>query len=120
VLLWALGCLTGLIVSPDLDVDDGFIGFHFIRSIFGRFPAWLYQMFWKPYALLVPHRSFFSHSIFGTFFRLMYIMAIPLVVCLWLGIPMPYLSIDALWFVGGLFLSDLLHVAMDYVSKEMQ
>ena len=74
VLYMALGSLSNILLSPDLDLDEGYIGIHMIRTYFGDLPAWIWQMIWKPYARLMPHRSVRSHfPVISTAIRLGYI-----------------------------------------------
>jgi len=71
--LYVAGCITGLLLTPDLDLNNGNISDTFIRRAFP--PAqWLWRLFWTPYAILLPHRSLFSHFPFlGTLLRIGYI-----------------------------------------------
>ena len=43
-----VGILSGLILSPDLDVDDGFIGLAHLRRVpfVGTPLAWMWRAFW--------------------------------------------------------------------------
>lgn len=66
---WSVGVghlLGSLFLSPDLDLAQS-----------DASQRWrLLKRFWKPYQLLVPHRSPLSHSaIFGTAIRLAYLLA---------------------------------------------
>jgi uncharacterized metal-binding protein len=73
---YVAGCVVGILVSPDMDVDKGNISDQIIRKI-SRPAQWLWRLFWTPYALLVPHRHFISHfPIFGTVLRVGYIFLI--------------------------------------------
>jgi uncharacterized metal-binding protein len=70
----AIGCLLGLFLSPDADVDSGHIGFHYVRKVFGRGGLWVWQQWWMPYQISIKHRSFWSHApIVGTVVRLLYL-----------------------------------------------
>lgn len=69
------GCLLGLIIEPDLDVD------HITQSE-GRVIrklgciGYAYASLWMIYALAIPHRSWVSHlPPFGTIFRTVYLLA---------------------------------------------
>lgn len=109
------GVLTGLILSPDLDVDDGFIGLAHIRRIgcVGGVLSGIWRAFWYPYSKLVPHRSHISHSIiFGTAFRVMYLFIPVLAVNLFIPFGLP--SWFGMWFVG-LCISDAVHIFMDWM-----
>lgn len=74
--LYVAGCLVGLLVMPDMDVDGGNISDFFIRKV-SRLAQWLWRAFWSPYAKLVPHRHFVSHfPVIGTLLRIGYIFLI--------------------------------------------
>jgi uncharacterized metal-binding protein len=66
-----VGILSGLVISPDLDVDHGFIGLAHLRRLPGGIVvSYAWRAFWYPYSKIVPHRSHISHSIiFGTLAR---------------------------------------------------
>lgn len=120
------GTLAGLFLTPDLDIDAGSMSEEEVRRIspFGENIWWVY---WYPYRILIPHRSFLSHfPIIGTLGRLLY-LSIPYLIItgityfiapgvfgllalagLWL-IFFPYFQM----FVLGLAGSDLLHFFMD-------
>lgn len=112
------GCLSGLIISPDLDVDSGFYGLYIIRRATGGTLAFVWQVFWWPYSRIVPHRSFWSHSyIFGTLIRLCYLL-LPILAIMWLvKIPLPSPTWEMFWFVAGLSISDGLHITMDKLTE---
>lgn len=110
------GILTGLIVSPDLDLDNGFIGFAHIRRV-NRVVSLLWRGFWYPYAKVIKHRNYISHSIFfGTVARVAY-MAIPLLILNYHGVEMQFPSWAGAWFVG-LCLSDALHIILDNLQPK--
>lgn len=71
--LYVAGCFTGLLITPDLDINNGNISDTFIRRAFP--PAQIvWRLFWTPYAILLPHRSPLSHFPFlGTLLRIGYI-----------------------------------------------
>lgn len=111
------GTMTGLFLSPDLDVNAGCIVFENFRYVFGTPLGTVWRLFWWPYAKLVPHRSFVSHAPFiGTLLRVSYIVAVASVT----NIVFKWPSLDLLksqyflyWFVG-LCASDLIHILMDF------
>lgn len=73
---YVAGCVIGVLVSPDMDVDKGNISDQMIRKV-SRPAQFLWRLFWTPYALLVPHRNFISHfPIFGTLVRIGYVFII--------------------------------------------
>lgn len=110
------GTLVGLILTPDLDVDDGCISNHIVRATTNRPIAWLWSAFWKPYGLLIPHRSRLSHMpLLGTALRLAYLSILPALFFWFAGdvYARPPFPIWAPWAVGGLALADTLHYLMD-------
>jgi len=109
------GCLAGLLLSPDLDVDQGSISMKFARRSFGCLVGLIWAIYWKPYSAIIPHRSWLSHlPVISTALRLLY-MALPYLAWQWwqtrqIGFTLPD------WFYLaflGLCLSDLAHWAMD-------
>lgn len=113
-----VGILSGLILSPDLDVDDGFIGLAHLRRVpaVGNVISGCWQAFWYPYSRLTPHRSHISHSIlFGTCLRVAYLL-IPLLAINFLGVPIKLPTGFGMWFIG-LCLADALHIILDYTVK---
>lgn len=72
--MFAIGCLLGLIVEPDLDVNHVTESERKMIKVFGPL-AYLWIGLWLPYALIVPHRSILSHMpILGTAIRLVYLL----------------------------------------------
>lgn len=70
------GCVVGLLVTPDLDIDKGNISDSFLRKVFPPI-QWVWRTIWFPYAKLLPHRSPLSHfPILGTLLRIGYIFLI--------------------------------------------
>lgn len=69
----ALGCLFGLYMDPDLDQEMvtssrwRVIKMELLGIPVGKFIGSIWTMIWFPYALAMPHRSFWSHApIVGT------------------------------------------------------
>lgn len=83
----AIGSMTGILISPDLDVDAKNISTAIIKKRTGWFGAKLWDMLWHNYRLSFKHGRFASHfPIFGTFVRLAYIyfvFVIPAVFIWW-------------------------------------
>ena len=76
----AASCLAGIALSPDTDVDGGYIGHYYARKIFGKPGEWYYNGIMKPYQLSFKHRSFWSHfPLISTLLRLTY-MAMPFII----------------------------------------
>lgn len=111
------GVLSGLIPSPDLDCDDGFIGFAHLRRVgcVGSILSGLWRAYWYPYAKATPHRSHISHSIFfGTVVRVFYLI-LPVLAVNLLGVPVSIPQWFGMWF-AGLCLSDALHIILDNLA----
>ena len=73
---YAAGCLIGIFVMPDLDVDNGNITDTIIRRV-SRPAQKLWRLIWTPYSKLIPHRSPLSHMpVLGTLLRIGYIFLI--------------------------------------------
>ncbi len=114
----SVGILSGLILSPDLDVDDGFIGLSHLRRmpVVGTALSWIWRAFWWPYSKTVPHRSAISHApIVGTVLRVGY-LTLPLLVMNFMGVPMTLPTGFGRWFIG-LCLADGLHIILDWTVK---
>lgn len=109
-----LGCLAGVFLSPDLDVDHGYIGDAIIRNKLGRFPGFLWKVYWWPYAKLVPHRSWVSHlPLISTIIRAAYVF--------WWVLLIPNISeywIICTWFLAGLVLVDFNHFVLDILQPD--
>lgn len=116
----AAGCLLGIIVTPDLDVDQPVRSHYVVLRRFGPVIAAVWRMVWLPYGLAIRHRSWVSHMpVIGTFIRAAYLACIGWLL-LWAadragavlpstkGIPplIPYALM-------GLAVSDALHWAAD-------
>jgi len=113
-LLAGLGCLAGIVLSPDLDQEGvSRTEWRIIRATFGV--GWLWPLATWPYARLMPHRSIWSHApVIGTLGRVAYFGAL-VAVALRLGGVTVYQD-DVMWlvpFIAGLAVSDTLHWLMD-------
>lgn len=114
------GLIMGWLVSPDADQE----GSNYEEQrwqgvpIIGWFLYLALRMVWLPYAMIIPHRSLWSHGILlGTLGRMAYVALI-----LWLIPPArPWIS----WLMGqpvllwglimGWAVQDALHIALDLV-----
>jgi uncharacterized metal-binding protein len=128
------GVLSGIFISPDMDVDDGNISYMYMRNV-GM--EWYWSFLWRPYALVMHHRGWSHFPIFSTIYRLIYLCfpvtillsafggkrvaffptllaqltAIPfLSLFIFLGFYYPDLLI---WATCGLIAADLLHLLFD-------
>ena len=113
--LAGLGCMVGVIITPDLDQEGiNMVEWQIVKKTKGLGFLWL--MFWYPYAIAVPHRAFISHfPLVGTFVRLLYIAIIPVGALVFYD--KAALILDALpyifKFAVGLAISDFLHWIFD-------
>ena len=106
-----VGIFSGLLLTPDLDVDKGCIANHIIRStpVVGEPLEWLWSRYWMPYSAFAKHRGILSHSIIvSSIVRLCY--------AFWWMALIPgtrfYYS-----FAVGLMISDAAHILMDMWSE---
>lgn len=110
------GCLLGLVISPDLDVNDRIYAHHLVQREAGRLPALAWRWIWLPYSRLVPHRHWVSHTpLVGTSLRLGYLALIAWFLLALFGHPWPWTELPA-WApltVIGLAASDALHFSAD-------
>lgn len=118
---FGLGCLTGLVLTPDLDVDHGSYSHRIVGRTAGQLARWIWWMMWWPYARLIPHRSFWSHfPVLGTLLRLVYLAGGPLLLLWSLNALYPH-SFPALpgwhplfnWIFAGLATVDAQHTLLD-------
>ena len=137
------GCLAGLILTPDLDIERkthahsvvARLGRELGETISKRGSIWggaigealafVWWAFWWPYGKLVPHRSIWSHGpIIGTLGRLLYLFCLPVLIWWLLALtgPLspPYVVLpakSALLRQGvlGLAISDALHTLFDWL-----
>jgi uncharacterized metal-binding protein len=115
------GTLAGLLLTPDLDIDEGCISNDIVRHSAGRRVEQLWALFWRPYGLMLPHRSKLSHlPLLGTALRLVYIAILPALIWWFTTFSartgmLPHLSVPiwVWWAFGGLVLADTLHYLMD-------
>lgn len=118
-----VGCMSGTLLSGDLDVDQGNISLYLLRKIpvIGYFLEKLWWIYWWPYRKIIPHRSPISHwPIFSTLIREVLVLWPYVVICLILSIPVS-ISWNWFWvFTIGLSISDLQHWAADLMSKEIR
>lgn len=99
----AAGAFCGLLMSPDLDVDEGSRSEYFVRGVSGLLEK-IWWGYWWPYRK-IPHRSFLSHApVIGTLIRLVYLFWLPYLF----GFRLPSA------FIVGLMAADILHWLMDW------
>lgn len=128
----ALGAVVGIMVSPDLDVNSGNISYKIIRKKVGWFGESVWRWFWSGYSGSFKHGQFASHfPIFSTLIRLFYIYFWVILV----PHTLIYFSVNPGWdlmyvlswfaklflspmFFYGLVSSDIIHWALDLLTKE--
>ena len=110
-----IGCLIGLIIDPDLDVN-GLTKSKTRLSKIALPLTYLWALLWSIYSWGIPHRHWISHlPIVGTVGRLSYLIVILSLISMgyfgqWL-VTIPY---DILFrFFIGLAVSDTAHFIMD-------
>lgn len=121
-----IGCLTGLIIEPDLDVDTITTS---EWKMVKRF--WIFGMvwvtFWYPYAKLIPHRNPLSHfPIVGTLGRLFYLILISVFIGYMFDLQVDEMMMNievvfnhrlfAVWVIG-LMVADTGHCVADIGSS---
>jgi uncharacterized metal-binding protein len=101
--LLGAGAITGIFLSPDLDVADKF-----------RFGWW--KVYWYPYSKVIPHRHWLSHMpVVGTIIRLFYML--PLLAPVFLFIPVNKMN---WWWLIGLMISDICHWLLDITTTRIK
>lgn len=122
-----IGSLSGLLLTPDLDVANGSISNKFARRA-GCLVGLFWSAYWWPYRKLFPHRSFWSHGpIISTIIRLIYFAPVLIglaAVALMLAAVLRFdlaawwqAHIDGRLCVAALALTDALHWLMDHLFK---
>ena len=103
----AAGSLTGIALTPDLDLVNSLSG----SGVLGK----IWSAFWWPYRKLIPHRSRISHLPFiGTSIRLAYLLWLPFLFALYYDVQIPAI----VWaFFAGLSMADLGHALLDISVK---
>ena len=115
----AAGCLAGIVLSPDLDIEGITISERKVLQS-SRLLGGVWMAIWYPYAVLIPHRSPLSHwPVLGTVLRLLYLYGVA-----WLATAVyPPLGEWVQWLATGRYLlpftiglaaSDVAHWWMDY------
>lgn len=135
LLLCTAGSLTGILISPDLDLDAKNISSTIIKKKAGNFAVALWDMFWNPYRRSFKHGSFGSHFPgYSTFVRLTYVYfmtILPFYLIYSLIFPTGYFKVELMleyyywvkiflnvFFFYGLASSDLVHFFLDILTKE--
>ena len=119
--LAAAGCACGIILSPDLDLEQTTRS---ERVLLNKSPLLgkLFKIYWYPYGVFIPHRSAISHfPVVGTLSRVAYLLIIPALLA-YQHDKVPQLiewvmSDITLFLVLGLIVSDTAHTLMDILPK---
>jgi len=114
--LAAVGCVAGVLLSPDLDHEAITESEALVYRRGGQVLGSLWRTYWMPYALLIPHRHWLSHApLIGTLGRLLYLLAPFVISAAARGRLLTFLAGAAsLWpMLVGLAASDLAHWVMD-------
>lgn len=122
VRLATTGCLTGVILGPDLDVDGGFLGHGIVDKYLGRIVGKIWRIIWWPYAKLMPHRSTWSHApVISTLVRLAYCYLFYFLAVSGVG-KSPWIPPlhTVYYFTFGLVVSDTLHYIADIISTYLK
>jgi len=107
------GCLAGIMLTPDLDVDGMTRSDTHARRLGGLALALPWYMIWRPYAFFIPHRSPLSHwPLLGTALRLVYLGGLVAIIARLVGMQIT-LPLWWPWTVAGLAVSDLAHFILD-------
>lgn len=101
-------------MSPDLDQPATY-GQHILGTQAPMIGA-LWQLYWRPYRKMVPHRHWVSHAPFvGTIIRLYYLLFPFLLIVSFLGVDLTQKTwpVDLGWLLIGLSFSDFIHWIRD-------
>ena len=130
---YAAGALVGIMLTPDLDVDKGFLANAIIRNRIGKWAEMAWNGFWYVYKKSLKHGGPLSHfPVVGTMGRLAYIFFFLLVI--------PYSVVELIapgawdiwselsWWIElavryhkvilGLMGSDFIHWGLDTLTTE--
>lgn len=137
LLVCSAGSLFGIVCSPDQDVNGGNISNNIIRKKVGWFGERLWRWFWRGYSSSFKHGQFASHfPIFSTLVRLGYIYFMTILPFYtvyflilhssnyqhWLMTELYYWvgMFTNFYFLYGLISSDIIHYALDKLTKNME
>lgn len=130
-----LGCMAGVLITPDLDVDQPTRSNYVMYREAGLLPGAIWRALWLPYGLAIGHRSWVSHfPVISTLIRLAYLGVIAWFIWFSWSFRMSvtsYANPPAMvfipplpawwpWAVAGLMVSDVLHWAADVSSTAVK
>lgn len=113
-----LGALSGVLISPDLDLMEN--GNYSLVILRRRSPvlSGLWKVLWWPYGTLSHHRGVSHWPVIGTLLRVIY-MALPIIAVTMLlyyfGFPV---KLHVPWLVPvtmGLMIADFIHIVLDVI-----
>lgn len=108
------GSLGGWFITPDIDHWQRTHEEIRIYQSAGPLAGRLWQAYWSPYAILIPHRHWLSHLPgVGTVIRIAYLCLPLFTVLLWQGAPLPYLPTFYAATLAAWTLQDAVHLLMD-------
>lgn len=115
------GCVSGVILTPDLDVDKGSISHKIVDKYFGVIIGWAWRIATKPYAKYMPHRSIRSHlPVLSTAIRMAYFLLIYALIAFFSDFQyFPNWDILKMLFYG-LSISDTLHALSDFIWSKIR
>jgi uncharacterized metal-binding protein len=130
-LQYVLGALTGVMISPDCDVDSRFIAYTYIKKRLGYPAWWLWDKLWHFYRKSIKHGSELSHfPVVGTLGRLAYLFLFVIILpstLIHLNY-FPYIQAEVSWWFGkvcqywriavALMGADLIHWGLDILTTE--
>ncbi len=113
----AIGCYTGIVLSPDLDLKQITRSERIIMNK-SRLLGFLFRMYWQPYGNSIPHRHAISHMpVISTIGRIIYALSFPFILSIILGMTDQFVAVLStpyfIVFVIGLIVSDTAHAIMD-------
>lgn len=121
------GAALGIVVTPDLDVDQPVHSHSVVLRKFGPLLAFIWRMIWLPYGLAIRHRSWVSHMpLVGTAIRVVYLAGMGGLV--WYILSFSYAPpfhpedlVPSLPFaLSGLAVSDTFHWASDILWSKFK
>lgn len=132
------GSLIGWVMSPDLDIDKGFIAFHQVESAIpmaGWVVSHFFRLYWLPYSLAIPHRGLLSHApVLSTLIRILYLLPVTSIIIYilqlyayeWLHFSLwdyALANSGELWHLSalaliGLILADTCHFLLDWAHGQ--
>jgi uncharacterized metal-binding protein len=128
---YVAGALTGIMLSPDLDVDAKNLSYTYIRKRLGRLPELAWTWLWHFYRKSIKHGSELSHfPVISTLGRLAYLflflVLLPSIVIH--ANYLPSVQAEVIWWFGkvcqywrfilALMGADIIHWGLDIMTTE--